>query len=190
MPKITMTYQHTELLNTLQQMLAMQGLQPANEIIFRSVVQEHPAPDVAPQFEVVLECIPGPFPPHCPMCGKAHRALNDAGDAPLAENAVSVKRVALPPREYVASEAMPSVLDASLEESFEPPSPGEGVKRATVAAPSEEEADSNGGLTSLLAQNDRLRRERERERASRRPSLPPKLMPGESLTPPSPRPKR
>lgn len=158
--KHVITFEEEDLLQYIKDMLAMRGVAPAEDLKIeceqiRPGVEGTGSDDVPgckTTHIVRVTCKEGSELTHCPMC---KHALNESKEteAPLtielkhreAQEAPEEPEEQEEPRENV-------VLDESLGESLEPPTP-----------PNRPISREGGGpsIASLRAQSDRVRRERE-----------------------------
>lgn len=191
--KITISFEHTELLDYVCQRLAVKGLRPINDdaIRFEKVPPEKVNPDYDPaeddeppaEYEVVVDCEGTSRPDMCPMCERS--LVAPAVVAAPAPGEVATSAVPGATRKFNAAgqpvngeTGVPKDgLDEELGESLDPPEP--------VEEPSSEDPDDpSGGIMGLVAQSRRLEQQLEREKA-KRPKQP-KMIAGESTKPPTP----
>lgn len=187
-----MTFEHHEIVEFVKNMLAVQGLQPKGAISFLPTVVN----GKEESYRIVVDCEPGTFLEKCPLCACPMRDGIPA--RPLAPPSSPERSVVLPlaektaaePREYPIDDATeevqdPALVDGTLGESFDPPSPGEGVASTSVSEGRLEDADGgkDDPLRGLRGMNKQLIKEGEARMAQRRKGGG-KLMGGESTRPP------
>jgi hypothetical protein len=195
MPKISMTFEHHEIIEFVKNMLAVQGLQPKGEIAFLPTVVN----GKDESYRIVVDCEPGTFLEKCPLCSCPMRDGIPA--RPLAPPSSPERSVVLPlvektaaaPREYPVDEVAhevqdPALVDETLGESFDPPSPGEGVSSTSVTEGHTENGDGgkDDPLRGLRGMNKQLIKEGEARMAERRKRSGGRHMAGESTRPPKP----
>jgi len=185
MPDITLKYPQAEVEDFIRKMLAAKGLQPKGEVDFRPVMLN----GNVETFNVFIDCEQGPLLDECPMCQSslkngapvaqrtrpvkrpaksAHREIQEESDAAFVAAAQEAERE-YPVDDETQETQDPAVIDPELGETFDPPSPGEGVASVSVSKPVEEdEAEMGGSMKSLLSQNRRLTAQKEREAAERK----------------------
>lgn len=197
MPKISMTFEHHEIIEFVKNMLAVQGLQPKGEIAFLPTSIN----GKAESYRIVVDCEPGLFLEKCPLCSCPMRDGIPA--RPLAPPSSPERSVVLPlaektaaapaaPREYPIDEEAhvqdPELIDETLGESFDPPSPGEGVASTSVSEGRTENGDGgkDDPMRGLRGMNKNLIKEGEARMAERRQRGGGRRMAGESTRPPKP----
>lgn len=157
MPDIILKYKQKELEEFICDMLAVKGLRPKQRINFKPQLIN----DDVSTFEVIIECESGPLLNECPMCqARLHNGM------PIVTPVKSSEKVYGPygtidmspierKREYTSPDLSQDVIvDSELGETFDPPSPNEGIP------PVSRESES---MMSVLEQNKQLLNKRKRE---------------------------
>jgi len=150
--KHVITFEQTDILDFIRQMLAMRGVKPRTKEGTELLGFDH---NEDGDLEITIECDMAPPPELCPLC---QRKLKTEPEEELPK----------PKPELVKEKPAEVKLDEDLGESLEPP--------VIEGAAEPEHAASIG---SLMAASKRIIDAKKRTETSR-----PKMMPGESTTPP------
>lgn len=155
--KITITFDHKELLTIIEGMLSVKGMRPTEPIAFYEVKD---GKKYTGTYAVKVTCEESEIVDRCPMCARSlsapHTALvGDSDDTETTPHtgAATVSRHA----SGTGTTEDTVTLDASLEESLEPPTP---PTRSTKL----DEDGGGGGMASILAASRALEAQKAREK--------------------------
>lgn len=151
--KIAITFEHTDLIKFIEEMLAMKGMKAAEPIVFQRKRNKGPQRNAIPGvYEVMVMCEDAPPLEVCPMCQHSLRSEPAASPAPAH---VATARVSEP----LADPEEPVSLMAG--ESVEPPF-------GNPSAPTDGEGGDGGGMAAIIAQSRAIEASKKREQEARR----------------------
>ena len=149
--KIAITFEHTDLIKFIEEMLAMKGMKAAEPIVFQRKRNKGPQRNAIPGvYEVMVMCEDAPPLEVCPMCQHSLRAEPATPSVP-----VTTPHVAEP----FAEPEPPVALMAG--ESVEPPF-------GNPSAAGDGEGGDGGGMAAIIAQSRAIEASKKREQEVRR----------------------
>lgn len=152
--KIAITFEHTDLIKFIEEMLAMKGMKPAEPIVFQRKRNKRGSASTATSngYEVMVMCEDAPPLETCPMCQHSLRAESPAPTP-------SPARVSTPSVSEPFADTEPVSLMAG--ESVDPPF-------GNTTASADSEGGDGGGMAAIIAQSRAIEASKKREQEARR----------------------